>query len=162
MVEALKKHWPEYLMEAACLGLFMISAFTFGAATQVGVSADFYLGSREIVRVVDLQDLSPGALAASDSLSRDFGGIGFTIGVERAIGPRAQGHRGAGRHGIDDLRRTPGNESMLAHGFDMHEEVGAEIFAMADRAADAVGAEISPAHVSFFDPDRRFPSATDP
>src|SRR5262249_26772535 len=27
----LKHHWPEYFMEAACLGLFMISAFTFGA-----------------------------------------------------------------------------------------------------------------------------------
>ncbi|HJR54901.1 MAG TPA: hypothetical protein VJ982_14470 [Gemmatimonadota bacterium] len=63
-------------------------AFSFGAGTQVGVAADFYLGSREIVRVVDLQDLSPGALAASDSLARDFGGIGFTIGVEHAIGPR--------------------------------------------------------------------------
>jgi aquaporin Z len=31
MADALKHHWPEYLMEAACLGLFMISAFTFGA-----------------------------------------------------------------------------------------------------------------------------------
>jgi long-subunit fatty acid transport protein len=66
------------------------AAYSFGPATQVGVSADFYLGSREIVRVVDLQDLSPGALAASDSLSRDFGGIGFTVGVERAIGPRVR------------------------------------------------------------------------
>lgn len=66
------------------------AAYSFGAATQVGVSADFYLGSREIVRVVDLQELSPGALAASDSLTRDFGGVGFTIGVERAIGPRVR------------------------------------------------------------------------
>lgn len=63
-------------------------AYSFDAATQVGVSADFYLGSREIVRVVDLQDLSPGSLAASDSLSRDFRGVGFTIGVERALGTR--------------------------------------------------------------------------
>lgn len=31
MLDALKHHWPEYFMEAACLGLFMISAFTFGA-----------------------------------------------------------------------------------------------------------------------------------
>lgn len=30
MLEALKKHWPEYLMEAAELGLFMISACSFG------------------------------------------------------------------------------------------------------------------------------------
>ncbi len=66
------------------------AAYSFGAATQVGVSADFYLGSREIVRVVDLADLSPGALAASDSLTRDFGGVGFTIGIERAIGPRVR------------------------------------------------------------------------
>jgi aquaporin Z len=29
MVEALKKHWPEYLMEAAELGLFMFSACAF-------------------------------------------------------------------------------------------------------------------------------------
>src|ERR1051325_12077200 len=31
MADPLKQHWPEYLMEAGCLGLFMISAFTFGA-----------------------------------------------------------------------------------------------------------------------------------
>jgi aquaporin Z len=30
MTEALKQHWPEYLIEGTCLGLFMISAFTFG------------------------------------------------------------------------------------------------------------------------------------
>jgi hypothetical protein len=65
-------------------------AYSIDAATQVGVSLDFYLGSREIVRVVDLQDLSPGSLAASDSLSRDFRGAGFTIGVERALGPRVR------------------------------------------------------------------------
>lgn len=29
MIEALRKHWPEYLMEAAELGLFMISACAF-------------------------------------------------------------------------------------------------------------------------------------
>src|SRR5258705_6805812 len=29
MMEALKAHWPEYLMEAAELGLFMISACAF-------------------------------------------------------------------------------------------------------------------------------------
>jgi aquaporin Z len=34
MIDALKRHWPEYLMEAACLGLFMISAFTFGAILE--------------------------------------------------------------------------------------------------------------------------------
>ena len=38
MTDALKRHWPEYLMEAACLGLFMISAFTFGALLEHPVS----------------------------------------------------------------------------------------------------------------------------
>src|SRR3974390_885042 len=31
MVEALGKHWPEYLIEAACLGAFMISACAFAS-----------------------------------------------------------------------------------------------------------------------------------
>ena len=31
MFEALRRHWPEYLIEAACLGLFMISACTFAS-----------------------------------------------------------------------------------------------------------------------------------
>lgn len=34
MTEALKQHWPEYFIEAACLGLFMISAFTFGTILE--------------------------------------------------------------------------------------------------------------------------------
>ena len=34
MHEAFKHHWPEYLIEATCLGLFMISAFTFGAILE--------------------------------------------------------------------------------------------------------------------------------
>ena len=34
MIDSLKQHWPEYLMEAACLGLFMISAFTFGSILE--------------------------------------------------------------------------------------------------------------------------------
>lgn len=31
MVEVLRKHWPEYLIEAVCLGTFMISACTFAS-----------------------------------------------------------------------------------------------------------------------------------
>src|SRR5262245_57933262 len=31
MVQALRLHWPEYLMEAAALGVFMVSACVFGA-----------------------------------------------------------------------------------------------------------------------------------
>ncbi len=34
MIEALKKHWPEYLMEAAGLGIFMISACGFGVLLE--------------------------------------------------------------------------------------------------------------------------------
>jgi aquaporin Z len=34
MTDALRHHWPEYLIEAACLGLFMISAFAFGALLE--------------------------------------------------------------------------------------------------------------------------------
>ena len=30
MMDALKNNWPEYLIEGACLALFMISAFNFG------------------------------------------------------------------------------------------------------------------------------------
>jgi len=29
-----KRHWPEYLIEAACLGLFMISAFGFATLLE--------------------------------------------------------------------------------------------------------------------------------
>jgi aquaporin Z len=34
MVDALKHHWPEYFIEGACLGLFMISAFVFGTILE--------------------------------------------------------------------------------------------------------------------------------
>jgi aquaporin Z len=34
MQDAWKQHWPEYLIEAACLGLFMVSAFTFGTILE--------------------------------------------------------------------------------------------------------------------------------
>ena len=30
MLDALKNHWPEYLIEAWCLGTFMVSACGFG------------------------------------------------------------------------------------------------------------------------------------
>ena len=30
MLNALKQHWPEYVMEAAALGTFMITACLFG------------------------------------------------------------------------------------------------------------------------------------
>ncbi len=34
MTDALKQHWPEYLMEGGCLGIFMISAFGFGTLLE--------------------------------------------------------------------------------------------------------------------------------
>jgi aquaporin Z len=34
VIDALKHHWPEYLIEATCLGLFMISAFTFAVILE--------------------------------------------------------------------------------------------------------------------------------
>ena len=34
MGDALKRHWPEYLMEAAGLGLFMVSACLFGTLME--------------------------------------------------------------------------------------------------------------------------------
>jgi len=36
---ALRRHWPEYLMEAACLGLFMVSACSFTVLLQHPTSA---------------------------------------------------------------------------------------------------------------------------
>jgi len=38
-VAALTKHWPEYLMEGACLGLFMVSACSFTVLLQHPTSA---------------------------------------------------------------------------------------------------------------------------
>jgi aquaporin Z len=34
MTDTLKNHWPEYLIEALCLGLFMISAFAFATLLE--------------------------------------------------------------------------------------------------------------------------------
>ena len=34
MIEALRRHWPEYLIEGVCLGLFMVSAFAFGTILE--------------------------------------------------------------------------------------------------------------------------------
>ncbi len=34
MLDARKQHWPEYLMEAAGLGIFTISAWVFGTVPE--------------------------------------------------------------------------------------------------------------------------------
>jgi aquaporin Z len=39
MTAALKQHWPEYLIEALCLGFFMISAFSFATILEHPSSA---------------------------------------------------------------------------------------------------------------------------
>jgi aquaporin Z len=48
MMRALRQHWPEYLMEAACLGTFMLSAGFFAAIFEYpasplkqGIASDF-------------------------------------------------------------------------------------------------------------------------
>ncbi len=61
----------------------------------VGASLDVYLGSRDIVRRVDASNLGTGVIATSDSLSRDFDGLGLTVGVERSFG---QARLGAAYH----------------------------------------------------------------
>jgi hypothetical protein len=54
--------------------------------TGVGASVDLYLGSRRLVRVLETDDLSPGAVVTSDSLSRDFRAVGVTVSAERGFG----------------------------------------------------------------------------
>jgi aquaporin Z len=34
MMDTLKRHWPEYLIEGACLAFFMVSAFVFGTILE--------------------------------------------------------------------------------------------------------------------------------
>jgi aquaporin Z len=50
MSEALRSHWPEYLMEAACLGIFMISASTFGVLLDHPDSALYQLVGDPLLR----------------------------------------------------------------------------------------------------------------
>jgi aquaporin Z len=34
MIQTLRRHWPEYIIEGVCLGLFMMSAFAFGTILE--------------------------------------------------------------------------------------------------------------------------------
>lgn len=63
-------------------------AFAVGARTRVGASMDIYLGSREIIRRAEVGDLSAGALAVADTITRDFRAVGFTLGMEQDVGRR--------------------------------------------------------------------------
>jgi aquaporin Z len=64
MTEALKRHWPEYLIEAAGLGLFMISAFSFGAILEHPASPIHQVIASSMVRRV-LMGLAMGSTAIS-------------------------------------------------------------------------------------------------
>ena len=50
MIETLKQHWPEYLIEAWCLGTFMVSACAFGVALFYPLSPLF--GISTTIRMV--------------------------------------------------------------------------------------------------------------
>jgi len=52
-------------------------------STAVGASVDVYLGSRRLVRELGTEELTPGAVVTSDSLTRDFRAVGFTVSAER-------------------------------------------------------------------------------
>lgn len=55
-------------------------------STHIGLSLDIYQGSREVIRRIVLDDLAGNPLAVADSLSRDFRGLGVTLGAEREVG----------------------------------------------------------------------------
>lgn len=72
-------------------GLSTISpaaAYSIDGRTRVGLSLDVYLGSREAVRTIGLDEVETGALQTADTLARDFRAIGATLGVERDLGSR--------------------------------------------------------------------------
>lgn len=78
--------------------------------TGVGVSVDFYMGSRETVRTIDVRDVESTAIATADTTTRDFRGLGVTVGIERRLGERA---RVAAAYRVrptleSDLARGPG------------------------------------------------------
>lgn len=64
MCEAIKRHWPEYLIEGACLGLFMISAFTFGTLLEHPASAVHRMLPNPTLRRL-LMGLAMGATAVA-------------------------------------------------------------------------------------------------
>jgi aquaporin Z len=62
MLSALRQHWPEYLMEAACLGTFMISAGLFTALLEYPNSAVRHAIPSDFVRLA-LNGLAMGLTA---------------------------------------------------------------------------------------------------
>jgi aquaporin Z len=64
MTDALKRHWPEYLMEGVCLGLFMVSAFTFGTILEHPASPVHHTISNPLLRRL-LMGIAMGLTAIS-------------------------------------------------------------------------------------------------
>ena len=54
--------------------------------TRLGLALDVYLGSREVVRSIAV----PEPIGTSDTLGRDFGGVGLGLGVARDVGGNLQ------------------------------------------------------------------------
>jgi aquaporin Z len=64
MTHAIRTHWPEYLMEAACLGMFMLSACIFGVLLEHPASwINRSIDSATVRRV--LMGLAMGATAVA-------------------------------------------------------------------------------------------------
>ena len=64
MLSALRDHWPEYLIEGACLGLFMISAFTFGTLLEHPASTVYRMLPNPVLRRL-LMGLAMGVSAVA-------------------------------------------------------------------------------------------------
>jgi len=62
MTRALRQHWPEYFMEAACLGAFMISAGLFTALLEYPISPVRHAIPNDFVRLA-LNGLGMGLTA---------------------------------------------------------------------------------------------------
>ncbi len=70
-------------------GVFVLSpglSYAIDERTGVGASFDIYLGSRGVFRSVQRPDLGGVLATTSDSLSRDFDGLGVTLGIEHRFG----------------------------------------------------------------------------
>ncbi len=65
-------------------------AWAIDPRTSVGGSVDLYLGSRRVVRRLEVGGVTPGGVVASDSLGRDFRAAGFTVSMERTLGRGAR------------------------------------------------------------------------
>lgn len=66
------------------------AAWALDEATSLGLGVDVYLGSREVIRLIALDEVEGGGLATADTLARDFRALGLTIGVERRLGDRVR------------------------------------------------------------------------